>query len=147
MEDKLDPLFTSTIEQIKNHKAIRYVGLQNDVRPYLAASDALVFPSYREGFPNVVLEAGAMGLPSIVTNINGSNEIIIPDENGVIISVRDEEAIFRAMKFFVETPDEVNSMARKARELVASRYEQNLIWSALLKEYKYLIKNGCQHNK
>ena len=82
-----------------------------------------------------------------MTNLNGSNEIIIPDENGVIISVRDEEAIFRAMKFFVETPDEVNSMARKARELVASRYEQNLIWSSLLKEYKYLIKNGCQHNK
>ena len=75
-EPDLDPLLPETVNQIKTHPAIDYVGRQSDVRPYLAASDIFVFPSYREGFPNVVLEAGALGLPSIVTDINGSNEII-----------------------------------------------------------------------
>ena len=84
-EPKLDPLKPETIAKIDNNKNIEAVGQQSDVRPWLAASDAFVFPSYREGFPNVVIEAGAMGLPSIVTNINGSREIVINNKNGIIV--------------------------------------------------------------
>lgn len=72
-----------------------FAGWQQDIRPYLAASDIFVFPSYREGFPNVVLQAGAMGLPSIVTDINGSSEIIRGGMNGVIIPPRDTEALWK----------------------------------------------------
>ena len=75
-ENDLDPLNNETIKAIEEFNNIITVGFQRDVRPYFAISDALVFPSFREGFPNVVLQAGAMGLPCIVTNINGSNEII-----------------------------------------------------------------------
>ena len=53
---------------------------------------SLVFPSYREGFPNVVMQAGAMGLPSIVTDINGCNEIIEDGKNGLIILPKDTKA-------------------------------------------------------
>jgi glycosyltransferase involved in cell wall biosynthesis len=74
IEKNLDPLLIEVEKLIFHHPGIRFVGFQNDIRPFLAASDALVFPSYREGFPNVVLQAGAMGLPSIVTDINGCNE-------------------------------------------------------------------------
>ncbi|MER8307349.1 glycosyltransferase, partial [Acinetobacter baumannii] len=84
-EDKLDPVLPETKRLIETSENIVFVGYQNDVRPYLAASDVLILPSYREGFPNVVLQAGAMGLPCIVTDINGSNEIIIPNRNGIII--------------------------------------------------------------
>lgn len=80
---------------------------QKDVRPYYLISDVFVFPSYREGFPNTVLEAGAMGLPSVVTDINGSNEIIIEGKNGLIIPSMDEDALYTAMKYCVENPDEV----------------------------------------
>ena len=76
LETHLDPLLPNTLNEIKNNEAIIYAGFQTDVRPYFATSNALVFPSYREGFPNVVMQAGAMGLPSIVTDINGCNEII-----------------------------------------------------------------------
>lgn len=76
-EDKLDPLQNQTLREIDNNPAIIATGEQKDVRPWLAASNIFVFPSYREGFPNVVIEAGAMGLPAIVTDINGSREIII----------------------------------------------------------------------
>ena len=74
-EAELDPLNEETQHIIDTHNAIEAVGSQKDVRPWLAASDVLAFPSYREGFPNVVIEAGAMGVPSIVTNINGCRSV------------------------------------------------------------------------
>ena len=124
---------------IQTHTAIESVGYQIDVRPFLAASDALVFPSYREGFPNVVLQAGAMGLPSIVTDINGCNEIIISGENGIIIPSNDEQALYMAMEQFLNTPDIVKQMSENARRMIATRYDQKLVWDALLKEYRNLL--------
>ena len=85
LENDLDPLNPETLAEINQNKDIISVGFQQDVRPFFAISDALAFPSYREGFPNVVMQAGAMGLPSIVSDINGCNEIIIEGENGLII--------------------------------------------------------------
>ena len=85
LETELDPLSPQSLREIENNSAILNVGYQDDVRPYFAIADALVFPSYREGFPNVVLQAGAMELPAIVSDINGCNEIIISGENGLII--------------------------------------------------------------
>lgn len=137
-EEKLDPLKPETMERILSHPGIVYAGRQKDVRPYLVVSDAFVFPSYREGFPNVVLEAGAMGLPSIVTDINGCNEIIIDGQNGVIVPPRDEDALYLSMKHFVEEPAEVERMARNARPLIVSRYDRQMVWNALLEEYQYL---------
>lgn len=138
-ESELDPLKPETIAKIDNNKNIEAVGQQSDVCPWLAASDAFVFPSYREGFPNVVIEAGAMGLPSIVTDINGSREIIIEGKNGTIIPPRDAEALFMAMKSFLEWPDKRTQMASSARLLVASRYEQSYVRNCLEEYYKEII--------
>ena len=140
-EKELDPVLPETEKAIQNHPAIRFMGFQPDVRPFLVASGTLVLPSYREGFPNVVLQAGAMGLPSIVTDINGCNEIIIPNENGVIIPSKDEEALYQAMENFLFYPEEIQRMAKKARPLIASRYDRKVLWEALLKAYKRLIDN------
>lgn len=138
-ETQLDPLLPETSELIFSHEAIFFMDWQQDVRPYLAASDALVFPSYREGFPNVVMQAGAMDLPSIVTNINGCNEIITDGENGMIIPPRDEESLYGAMKYFIEHPEDVDRMAANARPVIQARYEQKIVWNALLKEYDMLL--------
>lgn len=138
-EEKLDPIKPETAAEIMRNPAIETVGRQNDVRPFYASADALVFPSYREGFPNVVIEAGAMGLPSIVTDINGSREIIIDGENGTIVPSKDAEALYQAMKRFVENPDEVKRMAVNARPLIASRYEQSYVRQCLKDFYKECI--------
>lgn len=138
MEQHLDPLEEEVLTLINTHPAINYAGSKKDIRPYLAASDALAFPSYREGFPNVVMQAGAMGLPSIVTDINGCNEIIIEGVNGIIIPPKDEEALYKAMKYFIENKEMVAEMAAHARPLIASRYEQKMVWEAILKEYQSL---------
>ena len=135
-EDDLDPLKKSTMHQIDHNSKIIKTGFQDDVRPFLASADALVFPSYREGFPNAVLQAGAMGLPSIVTDINGCNEIVREGINGVIIPVRNEEALFLAMKNMLLNERERKSMAAKSREIIKSNFSRQEIWDALLAEYK-----------
>jgi Glycosyltransferase len=139
LEQELDPLLPETLETIRAHPGIISVNFQQDVRPYFAIADALVFPSYREGFPNVVMQAGAMGLPCIVTDINGCNEIIIDGENGVIIPSKDEQALYKAMDYFICHPEEVRRMAGNARPLIAERYEQQRVWEALLEEYNRLL--------
>lgn len=137
-EAELDPLNEETQHIIDTHNAIEAVGSQNDVRPWLAASDVLAFPSYREGFPNVVIEAGAMGLPSIVTNINGCNEIIIPGENGVIIPPRDADALYEAMKDLCENDEKRVYLTKNARESVASRFDCQIVRRALYDFYASL---------
>ena len=134
-EEKLDPIKLETKLEIESNSNIEAVGVQKDVRPFYAAADALVFPSYREGFPNVVIEAGAMGLPSIVTDINGSREIIVEGKNGTIVSPKDAEALYQAMKHFVENPEEVERMAGNARKLIASRFEQSYVRQCLKNFY------------
>lgn len=139
-ESDLDPIRPSTLQAIKDNPAIFEAGWQNDVRPWLAAADALAFPSYREGFPNVVMQAGAMSLPSIVTDINGCNEIIIEGENGYIVPPRDPQALYQRMKNMVEDTATTKMMAQKARPLIAERYEQQAVWEAILSEYQKLTK-------
>ena len=138
-EEKLDPLAPETMERIKQGDGIEYVGRQSDVRPWLAASDIFVFPSYREGFPNTVIEAGAMGLASIVTDINGSREIIVQEKNGEIVPSQDADALYSKMKEWVEHPDKVKEMAGNARQMVGDRYEQQMIQKATIAIYKDLL--------
>ena len=144
-EDNLDPISENTKQAILWNKAIETVGRQDDVRPWLAAADALVFPSYREGFPNVVIEAGAMELPSIVTDINGSREIIRDGQNGIIVPPQNAEALFQAMKRFIENPDEVKHMAADARPHIASRYEQGFVRKCLKEFYQKVLSSYGTH--
>jgi glycosyltransferase involved in cell wall biosynthesis len=135
-EDELDPLTPSTMATINANSNIISVGFQNDVRLYFSISNCLVFPSYREGFPNVVLQAGAMELPSIVSNINGCNEIIEEKINGLIIPVKNEEAIFDAMKKVTLDSSLLQKMQNNSRSKIISKYDQKLIWEAILSEYR-----------
>lgn len=139
-EQDLDPIKQDTKQEIERNPSIDSVGRQADVRPFYIKADALVFPSYREGFPNVVIEAGAMDLPSIVTDINGSREIIIEGENGTIVPSKDTKALYQAMKRFVENPEDVKRMAANARPLIASRYEQSYVRQCLKDYYKEVLK-------
>jgi len=139
LETNLDPLLPVTLVEIETNPNIISVGFQKDVRPYLAISNCLAFPSYREGFPNVVMQAGAMGLPSIVTNINGCNEIIVEGQNGTIIPVKDTEALYRAMTKMVVNENYRTQLQQNARPMIVSRYEQHLVWEAILAEYRSLM--------
>jgi glycosyltransferase involved in cell wall biosynthesis len=135
-ENHLDPLEHATLQMMAANKNIIQTDFQPDVRPYFAISDALAFPSYREGFPNVVMQAGAMGLPCIVTDINGCNEIISDGENGLIIPVKNTEMLADAMLKCLAEKSLFDQMRKHARPQIVSRYEQHKVWEAILAEYR-----------
>lgn len=136
-----DGLEDFVVHEIRNNPNIISTGFQKDVRPFLAISNVLVFPSYREGFPNVVMQAGAMGLPSIVTDINGSNEIIINKENGLIIPPKNELILHETMLMVSKDIELCEKLKVNARKMIAERYQQSVVLNALLEEYKNLEKN------
>ncbi|MEP2279093.1 glycosyltransferase family 4 protein [Maribacter sp.] len=138
-EGETDVLPESTWNKLNAEEQIIWVGKQDDIRPFLAISNALVFPSYREGFPNVVLEAGAMGLPAVVTDINGSNEIIEHGKNGYIVPSKNELLLLKAMTLFIEDKEMLSAMANNARTMITDRYEQNFVWQSILKEYQQIL--------
>lgn len=141
-EEKLDPIKLETkalIEDIKS--GIETVGSKSgeELLAYYASADCFVMPSYREGFPNTVLEAGAMGLPCIVTDINGSREIIREGENGMIVPPHDEELLYMAMKAMLESKVDRENMARNARKMIADRFEQGFVRKCLYDFYDEIL--------
>ena len=139
MENEQNPITEITKSKMQVNNRIHIVGFQADVRPYMNQSDVFVLPSYREGFGVVLMEAGALGIPCITTDIIGCNEIIQDNINGKIVPPRDEEALYNAMKWFYEhRDDKVKEMAKRARPMIVERYEQHKVWEALLEEYRSL---------
>lgn len=140
-EENLDPLKVETLCRIKENMAIEAVGTKygDELLAYYAASDCFVFPSYREGFPNTVLEAGAMELPSIVTDINGSREIIEDGFNGIVIPSKDDAALYDAMEKIMTNRADAERMALNARPLIAERFEQGFVRQCLLDFYEEIM--------
>lgn len=138
LEEELDAISDRSKVILKEHPKVKWVGYQRNVRIFLSVSQVLVFPSYREGFPNVPMQAGSMQLPCIVTDINGSNEIIVQMENGIIVPVKDSTALENAMRLLLTDENLRFSLAKKSREMIVRRYEQRYVWEELLKEYKLL---------
>lgn len=141
-EDDIDPISDESKNIINNTPAIKVVGPQygDDLLAYYAASDCFVFPSYREGFPNTVLEAGAMGLPSIVTDINGSRDIIMEGENGTIIPSKDTESLYKVMEKMLINESWRNTMANNARQMIMDRFEQGFVQKCILEYYNEIMK-------
>lgn len=139
-EEAADPVSGAVLELINTHPNIHNTGWQKDVRPFLAVSNALVLVSYREGFPNVVMQAGAMNVPAIVSDISGCNEIVVQGKNGLIVPARSADALEHAMLRLLDDTDEYNRMVAGSREMITSRFEQRVIWDSLLQEYGTLEK-------
>ena len=141
LESDLDPLNPETLAEINQNKDIISAGFQQDVRPFFAISNVLAFPSYREGFPNVVMQAGAMGLPSIVSDINGCNEIIVEGENGLIIPPKNVEKLKEKMLTLARDKNLYIKLKENSRRMIENRYEQFVVWKALLEEYEGLLQS------
>lgn len=134
-EPVTDPLSLRTKGLLQANKKIISAGYIDDIRPILGFSDCLVLPSYREGFPNVVLQAGCMGVPSIVSNINGCNEIITHGCNGFIVEPKSKSSLYDAMKTFASDSIMLRAMATKCREGVIDKFDRDEFHQILLNEY------------
>lgn len=140
-ESELDPLNKNTLNIIKNNINIIETGFQNDIRPFLSISNVLVLPTYREGFPNVIMQAGAMELPVIATNINGCNEIIVNGKNGILIPSKDKTALENALVQLIDDKTFYESIKLNTRSMIVSRFERKVICEKLLNEYKTMEKD------
>ena len=139
-EPHLDPLDEKYVQLLTTHHAIISCGFQKDIRPYLAASQVLVFPSYREGFPNVPMQAGAMGCALILSDINGCNEIVNHGKDGWLVSVKNVSALTAAMMEARNNPIKTRLFAETIKEKIVTGYAQSYLWNCMLQEYQQLLK-------
>ncbi|MDG2492630.1 MAG: glycosyltransferase family 4 protein [Flavobacteriaceae bacterium] len=134
-EVDLDPLLPETLRSIESNENITEVGFQNDIRPYLSIAHVFTLPSYREGFPNVVLQANAMGIPCIVSDINGCNEIISLGDNGLIIPSKNSSILQEKMELICSDPNQIKLNKTEIRALIKTKFERKVFWHLLLEEY------------
>lgn len=139
-EPERDPLPEAERNWMKMHLGVKRFGFQQDVRPFLAAAHVLVFPSYREGFPNVPLQAGAMECAMILSDINGCNELVRDGENGFLVPAKDEGKLLQAMLDLRKDPQLRLRMAGNSLRFIRDQYAQETIWNLILSEYHRFLE-------
>ena len=138
--DQTAPIGRRLMRMLKEHSRVHMMGFMSDVREALGAADVLVLPSYREGFPNALLQAGAMEVPAIATDINGCNEIVEHGVNGWLVPPRDARALEEAMRNAMGTDRAVREqMGRHARARIQQRFEQRDHWERMVQFYRGLL--------
>ena len=140
-EPLLDPLSKGTINSINHNPKIILTGYQHDVRPFFKMAQTFVFPSYREGFPNVVLQAGAMRVPCIVSDISGCNEIIENEVNGLVVPPKQIQPLVKKMELLYNDSAMRSVFIERTYIAVVNNFERAHYWTLLLAEYKALEQN------
>src|SRR5580698_1570748 len=136
-EDALD---ARTRARIQSHPRIHCTGFVADTAPYYRAMDLMVLPSWREGFPNAVLEAAATGLPVITTECTGSRDSVVPEVTGLLIPPGYPEAISEAVLKLLGDPARRWSMGQAARVWVCAHFADERVLGLATEFYKSLLK-------
>ncbi len=129
---------------IANHPRIRHVGYVDDAAPYYRIMDLLILPTYREGFPNVVLEAAATGIPTITTECTGSRDSVINELTGLLIPPGIPQAITEAALRLLADPDKRRRMGQAARQRVVDFYDQKNVLGMAVDFYCSLLERNAK---
>ncbi|MBO5736806.1 MAG: glycosyltransferase [Clostridia bacterium] len=129
--DNVESINPELLDYAKNSFNIIFTGRVNDVEKFYAASDIFVAPSYREGFGLVVIEAAAMGLPAIVSNVPGQVDAIDEGKTGITCEVKSSESLYNAMEKMLIDEDMRIMMAENAARYVFENYEQQALFEKL----------------
>jgi glycosyltransferase involved in cell wall biosynthesis len=136
--DPLDPLLRKRIEIEPN---ILRSGFVERVEAYYQVMNVLVLPTYREGFGNVILEAHAAGKPVVATRATGVVDAVVDTVTGILVPVGDAQGLANALSFVLKDKALAARMGNAGRERVLSEFRQELIWEALLEEYRTILRN------
>ncbi|WP_112310545.1 glycosyltransferase family 4 protein [Pseudogemmobacter bohemicus] len=110
---------------------IEYLGTTRDVRPFIAAADCVVLPSYREGAPRTLIEAGAMARPVITTDVPGCRSVVAVGETGLLCNPRDAESLAQScLGFLALSPDDRRKMGLAGRQRMERLYDQQIVVDA-----------------
>ena len=141
--DEIDSLDQDLLEKVKAMDNVVFTGSVSDPERYVAASDYFVLPSYREGFPNTILEAGALGVPSIVTKINGMIDLIIEGKTGFVCEIKSVETLFESMsKALSQTSEEYKTMSDNVYTTVKNDFDAEYIKECFYQNRQKLIKKA-----
>jgi glycosyltransferase involved in cell wall biosynthesis len=138
-EQDLNPLSPETIKIINDHPRIVQIDWSDHVAHYLALADVLVHPSHREGFPNVLLEAGAMELPVICSDIIGNTDVITQQKTGLIFPVKNVEVLKEAMEFAYVKRDKMAELAHNLFLEVCENYERTKVQQEIFTQYQLVL--------
>ena len=132
--DARDPA-GAQLDPLRDHPRAHFLGFRDDVERIFRAADVLVFPSHREGFPNVPLEAGATGLPTIAARAVGSVDAVVDEHTGFLVPVGDAAALARAMRRYLDAPGLRAEHGARAREHVQTHFERGAVLANLREFY------------
>nr|WP_256534272.1 glycosyltransferase family 4 protein [Lewinella sp. JB7] len=135
-EEKLLP---TTRRIIESNPAIVHLHWTDDVPAFMYAADLLVFPSHREGFPNVLLQAGAMELPIVCSDVPGNIDIVDHRSTGLVFPARNGPALLDAIENALTHPEQMKRMAVKLRQIIENKFDRNHIHAELLRRYRSLL--------
>lgn len=138
LEPDRDPLPEPTLRTITSVPYIRAIGYDASPEKYIAVSDVFCLPSYREGFGNVVIEAAAMGVPSVGTKIVGLVDAIEDGVTGLLVPPRDTDALTRALARMLDDESLRSRLGAAARERAATLFDADSVNARLLEEYRRL---------
>ncbi len=132
----LDP---AQMQALRASPAVKWLGEVEDVRSYIAAADVVLLPSYREGLPRALIEAGAMGRATIATDVVGCRDVVVNGVTGLLVPPMDVAALTAAIWRLVEHPQEVIAMGTAARTRVAANFDEQAVIATTLAGYRRLV--------
>ncbi len=138
-EDEVDPVSEQARQLINTHPAVIMAGWSDAVEYFMPLSFALIHPSHREGFPNVLLQAGAMLCPIICSRIDGNIDIVTHQQTGLIFEVKNEEELFIQMDYALKNPALLQQYATVLRHNIEQHFDQPIVHSLLRKKYLELL--------
>jgi len=141
-EPELDPLNEDTENEIMHNPDITHINWSNDIEYYMSLADVLVHPSHREGFPNVILQAGAMRLPVVCSDIPGNSDIVSDKKTGLLFPVKHGLAFHNAIEYIMNNKDAALNFAEALYNEVTELYDQKSIHRALLDAYEQLLSKN-----
>jgi glycosyltransferase involved in cell wall biosynthesis len=141
-EDQRHPLRQETVERIRKNAAVHLLGPTTDMPGYMSAMDVFALPSYREGFGNVIIEASAMELPVIASDILGCRNAVVDGVTGYLVTPRDVDCLQQAIEKLISDPAERTRLGKNGRQWVVKNFDRRLVWSRLIKLYDGLLDAG-----
>jgi glycosyltransferase involved in cell wall biosynthesis len=138
-EEELDPLPTAIMQQIESNTNIIHIKWTQQVEYFMHVASYFIFPSHREGFPNVLLQAGAMQLPIICSRIAGNVDIVTDKQTGLIFETANEQQMEQQIEYAITNRDAMQTMAASLIEIIKTDYQRENIWQNILSAYKSLL--------
>jgi glycosyltransferase involved in cell wall biosynthesis len=144
LESDGDPLPASLLDQVRSNKRIHAVGFSARPEEYIGIADVFCLPSYREGFGSCVIEAAAMGVPAVVTDIVGLVDAVKAGETGILVPVKDATALRNALHNILADDSLRAGLGKAARERAIRLFDSKIINEMVAQEYQYLYSRN--HN-